>query len=141
MPNVGFKAKEPFDQRTFGHRVNQPIVEINRMLESRGPLYCRKSGAVEERAHAYSKLIVVNFDDAILGRTVRAGRFDSVVMVAEYHIAELDQTGKFPLNLSKLIRHRGVQIALGRLSQAGTWTLCGIPKHVSMPHQWSVDMT
>jgi hypothetical protein len=97
VPDVRFKVKEPLDWHTFGHCVNQSIVEINRMLKSCGPVFCGKSSTIEEHAHVNSELIVINFDCAILGWTVCAGRFDSVVMVTEYHITELDQPGKFPI--------------------------------------------
>jgi hypothetical protein len=63
--------------------VDEPVVEVDGMLQSRGPVLCGESSAIEESTSSDSELVIVDLYGTILGRAIGASRFQDIPMLAK----------------------------------------------------------
>jgi hypothetical protein len=67
----------------LGDGVDEPVVEVDRMLQRRRPVLGGKSSAIEKSPSANSELVVVYLNRTILGGAVGAGRFHNIPMLSK----------------------------------------------------------
>ena len=65
------------------------------MCERGRPILSRKTHTIKEGSGFHPKAVVVDFDRAVLGRAVRAGRFNHVFVVSESGVLKGKALGEF----------------------------------------------
>jgi hypothetical protein len=63
--------------------VDEPVVEVDGMLQSQGPVLGGESSAIEESTSSDSELVVVDLYGTILGGAIGAGRFQDIPMLSK----------------------------------------------------------
>ena len=83
LADVGFMSIECLERSLLGDGVDEPVVEVDRMLQRRRPVLGGKSSAIEKSPSANSELVVVYLNRTSLGGAVGAGRFHNIPMLSK----------------------------------------------------------
>ncbi len=86
VADVGFISVESLEWSLLGDGVDEPVVEVDRTLQRRGPVLGGETSTIEKGPSANSKLVVVYIDGTILGGAIGAGRFHNIPMLSEQEV-------------------------------------------------------
>jgi hypothetical protein len=86
MRDVGLEATPSLVRGLVEGRVDKPIVEIDRMHQSRRPKFCRKPGSIKQCTNNDGEGIVVYFRTTILRGAVSTSWLNHIAKLLEHHI-------------------------------------------------------
>jgi hypothetical protein len=84
--DVGFMSVESLKWSLLGDGVDKPVVEVDRVLQCRGPVLGGEASTTEKGPCANSKLVVVYLDGTILGGAIGASRFHNIMILPEQEV-------------------------------------------------------
>jgi len=75
VADVGSISIESLEWGLLGDSVGEPVVEVDRLLQRRGPILGGEASTIEKSSSVNSKVVIVCLDGTVLGGAIGAGRF------------------------------------------------------------------
>ena len=86
VSDVGLVTVEGVKRSLLGDSMDEPVVQVHRVLQGRGSVLGREPCAIEESPGADGELVIVDLNGTVLGWAIGAGRFQHIFVLAKQKI-------------------------------------------------------